>query len=325
MPGSCGRLPRGAREPPPHPTVRRRGLCASRRPGGTAAETSSGTVGTVQDRARSFDTVADLYDEMRPRYPDALFDDLVDPQPGPARCPGARDRHRTGRRHPSAGPARAAHRGPRAGPGAGRGGPRQPGRVRLGRDPRDHLRGRPSSRPASFDLVVSASAWHWVDPEIGPAKAARVLRPGGAPGRVVGPRRAGRRADARRQPGRARALGARAGCVAPRAAGRASRRRAATTPSVAADGPEIRQAAGRAALVRADRAAPPPVRASPTTPTPTCACSTPTPTTGCSTPTSARGLFDELVAVIETDHGGRVTRQYSATLFVARRNQVAAP
>ena len=33
--------------------------------------------------------------------------------------------------------------------------------------------------PESFDLVVSASAWHWVDPEIGPAKAARVLRPGG--------------------------------------------------------------------------------------------------------------------------------------------------
>ncbi|MGQ0774221.1 MAG: methyltransferase domain-containing protein [Pseudonocardiales bacterium] len=30
-----------------------------------------------------------------------------------------------------------------------------------------------------FDLVFSAQAWHWVDPVIGAAKAARVLRPGG--------------------------------------------------------------------------------------------------------------------------------------------------
>lgn len=30
-----------------------------------------------------------------------------------------------------------------------------------------------------FDLVISAQAWHWVDPAIGPAKAAAVLRPGG--------------------------------------------------------------------------------------------------------------------------------------------------
>ena len=30
-----------------------------------------------------------------------------------------------------------------------------------------------------FDLVVSGQAWHWVDPKIGPQKAADVLRPGG--------------------------------------------------------------------------------------------------------------------------------------------------
>lgn len=30
-----------------------------------------------------------------------------------------------------------------------------------------------------FDLVVAAQAWHWVDPVAGPAKAARVLDPGG--------------------------------------------------------------------------------------------------------------------------------------------------
>jgi SAM-dependent methyltransferase/RimJ/RimL family protein N-acetyltransferase len=30
-----------------------------------------------------------------------------------------------------------------------------------------------------FDAVVAGTAWHWVDPVAGPAKAARVLRPGG--------------------------------------------------------------------------------------------------------------------------------------------------
>ncbi|HEY3506018.1 MAG TPA: methyltransferase domain-containing protein [Actinocatenispora sp.] len=30
-----------------------------------------------------------------------------------------------------------------------------------------------------FDALVAATAWHWVDPAAGPAKAARVLRPGG--------------------------------------------------------------------------------------------------------------------------------------------------
>ena len=30
-----------------------------------------------------------------------------------------------------------------------------------------------------FDLVASAQAWHWIDPTVGPARAAEVLRPGG--------------------------------------------------------------------------------------------------------------------------------------------------
>jgi SAM-dependent methyltransferase len=34
-------------------------------------------------------------------------------------------------------------------------------------------------RPSSFDLVYAATAWHWIDPEIGYAKARRLLRPGG--------------------------------------------------------------------------------------------------------------------------------------------------
>ncbi|WP_072478361.1 class I SAM-dependent methyltransferase [Amycolatopsis australiensis] len=31
----------------------------------------------------------------------------------------------------------------------------------------------------TFDAVVAGQAWHWVDPVVGPAKAAGVLRPGG--------------------------------------------------------------------------------------------------------------------------------------------------
>ncbi len=33
--------------------------------------------------------------------------------------------------------------------------------------------------PESFDLVTAAQAWHWIDPEVGPAKAHDALRPGG--------------------------------------------------------------------------------------------------------------------------------------------------
>lgn len=33
--------------------------------------------------------------------------------------------------------------------------------------------------PASFALVTAAQAWHWVDPVVGPTRAAEALRPGG--------------------------------------------------------------------------------------------------------------------------------------------------
>lgn len=34
--------------------------------------------------------------------------------------------------------------------------------------------------PGSFDLVFAATAWHWIDPEVGYPKAHRLLRPGGS-------------------------------------------------------------------------------------------------------------------------------------------------
>src|ERR1700747_707928 len=55
-----------------------------------------------------------------------------------------------------------------------------PGRLGAGR-----AVGRFSSgagEAGSFDLVVSAQAWHWIDPERGPAVARRALRPGGVLG-----------------------------------------------------------------------------------------------------------------------------------------------
>ena len=36
--------------------------------------------------------------------------------------------------------------------------------------------------PRRFDLLVAGQAWHWVDPQLGAAKAAQVLRPGGCIG-----------------------------------------------------------------------------------------------------------------------------------------------
>ena len=41
-------------------------------------------------------------------------------------------------------------------------------------------------------------------------------------------------------------------------------------------------------------------------------------------PEVRRRLFEELAEMIEVRHGGRVTRQYSSTLFLTRRNHVAA-
>jgi SAM-dependent methyltransferase len=150
------------------------GTSATYRP----SRAAPGTVVGVQERARSFDAVADLYDELRPRYPDALFDDLL-------ACTGVPPRPEVLEIGPGPGVATLplAERGCRI----------------LGLEPGPNLAAAARSRVAtfadveirettfedaeltseSFDLVVSASAWHWVDPDVGLEKAARVLRRGG--------------------------------------------------------------------------------------------------------------------------------------------------
>jgi SAM-dependent methyltransferase len=133
------------------------------------------------DRVRlraTFDSVAELYDRVRPGYPAALFDDL-------ARLAGV-------------GPGcRVLEIGPGTGqltvPLAERGceivavelGPR------LAAVARRKLRDFPGAEvvtgdfetwplPAErFDLVIAATAAHWLDPAVATAKTAAALRPGG--------------------------------------------------------------------------------------------------------------------------------------------------
>ncbi|KAA2256953.1 class I SAM-dependent methyltransferase [Solihabitans fulvus] len=120
--------------------------------------------------AESFGVDPQRYDRTRAAYPEAMIERIVAAGPGP-------DFLDVG-----CGTGIAARQFLAA------------GRTVLGvePDPRmaDHARGtgldvevatfeawEPAGR--TFDAVVSGTAWHWVDPVAGAAKAARVLRPGG--------------------------------------------------------------------------------------------------------------------------------------------------
>jgi SAM-dependent methyltransferase len=124
-----------------------------------------------EQRARSFGSVADAYDRFRPGYPDALLDGV-------------------------------AALGPRvleAGAGTGRATVALAARgcsvVGVEPDPAMAAVARRATAgmevqviesafedfetDGGFDLVVSAQAWHWVDPDRGLARAAAALEPGG--------------------------------------------------------------------------------------------------------------------------------------------------
>jgi SAM-dependent methyltransferase len=123
-------------------------------------------------RGLAFDRVAELYDRVRPGYPEQLIDAALGGQPvrdvlevgcGPGRLTGAlvaRGLH-VEAIEPGANLASIARR-------------RTPEvEVHVARFEELEL------AEASFDAVFSATAFHWVDPSIGWAKAARVLRPRG--------------------------------------------------------------------------------------------------------------------------------------------------
>ena len=120
-------------------------------------------------RAESFGAVAANYDRYRPGYPDALIDDLVALQPRDVLDVGC-------------GTGKAA---------------RQllaRGLTVLGVEIDAEMAAVARSHGVAvevsgfegwdaagrtFDLVVCGQAWHWIDPAVGPVKAAGLLRPGG--------------------------------------------------------------------------------------------------------------------------------------------------
>ncbi len=132
-----------------------------------------------QERRATFDKVAELYDRARPRYPAALFEDLAD-------LAGIGPGSRVLEIGPGTGQATLplAERGCRV------------VAVELGPDlaalTRRNLARFPAVEvvtaafedwplpPEPFDLVLAATAFHWIDPAVRVVKAADALRPGGA-------------------------------------------------------------------------------------------------------------------------------------------------
>lgn len=120
--------------------------------------------------AESFGTDPDRYDRARPRYPDALVDQVVAASPGPGVLDvgcgtgiAARQFHAAGCTVLGVEPdARMADFARRSGVEV---------EVATFED------WDPAGR--EFDAVVAGQAWHWVDPVAGAAMAARILRPGG--------------------------------------------------------------------------------------------------------------------------------------------------
>ena len=124
-----------------------------------------------QDRARagSFGADAERYDRTRPRYPDAMVDDLV-----AGGTPAVLDVGCGTGIVATAFTARGcAVLGVEPDPRMAAVAERKGIAVETATFEEWDAAGR------TFDLVVSGQAWHWVDPERGPAKAAEVLRPGG--------------------------------------------------------------------------------------------------------------------------------------------------
>jgi len=127
----------------------------------------------------SFDRSAELYDTARPSYPEALVDEAlarsgipaggrileIGAGTGKATLPFARRGYAMVALEPGANMAAVLRRKVAAFP-----------EVVVEETTFEAWRGA----DASFDLVVSAQAFHWVDPAVRYAKAAAALRPGGA-------------------------------------------------------------------------------------------------------------------------------------------------
>ncbi len=123
-----------------------------------------------REAAESFGTAAGRYDRTRPRYPDTVVERIVAASPGPdvldVGCGtgiAARQFQAAGCRVLGVEPdARMADFARRSG---------------VDVEVATFEAWDPAGR--TFDAVVAATAWHWVDPLAGAVKAAQVLRPSG--------------------------------------------------------------------------------------------------------------------------------------------------
>ncbi len=120
--------------------------------------------------AESFGADAERYDRARPAYPRELVDRIVAASPGTDVLDVGCGTGIEARQFRDAG-CRVLGIDPDARMAAfARGGGID---VEVAKFEDWHPNGR------TFDAVVAGQSWHWVDPATGPAKAARVLRPGG--------------------------------------------------------------------------------------------------------------------------------------------------
>ena len=120
--------------------------------------------------AESFGTDAQRYDQARPGYPDALVARIVDHSPGPDMLDVGTGTGIAARQFQAAGCAvLGVEPDPRmADVARARGLPVEVATFEAW---------QPAGR--TFDALIAAQSWHWVDPSAGTAKAARLLRPGG--------------------------------------------------------------------------------------------------------------------------------------------------
>ena len=120
-------------------------------------------------RAESFGSVAALYDSHRPAYADALLDDLAALRPAGVLDVGCG----TG--------MMAAALADRGLPVLGVEPDEQMAAVARGHGVPVEVSAFETWEDAGrqFDLVTCGASWHWIDPDLGTAKAARVVRPGG--------------------------------------------------------------------------------------------------------------------------------------------------